>query len=225
MFNESTNPPPHKRYVAWLTCILAAIALLAQTNDDIGQCLAYDRTAIIAGEVWRLVTGHLTHWNADHLFWDIAMFMILGVIVERRNARHFAGLLAAAALAISAVLWFCHPAIVQYRGLSGIDSALFTYAAIMLSVEARQARRPALSRLILVSLAGFASKVGYEFVTGSTLFVSSSEAGFSPLASAHLIGGLVGAVGASASALRHSHRPVVQSTRIAAPVGSAVWTS
>lgn len=39
----------------------------------------YDRMAIIAGDYWRLLFGHWTHISAEHLFWDVLMFLVLSV--------------------------------------------------------------------------------------------------------------------------------------------------
>ena len=45
------------------------------------------RRALQAGEIWRLATCHLTHWNAEHLQWDLLMFVVLGAVCELRNPR------------------------------------------------------------------------------------------------------------------------------------------
>jgi rhomboid family GlyGly-CTERM serine protease len=178
----------------WLTLTLAAIAVVGQSDGDLGRYLAYDRTAIKAGEFWRLVTGHLAHWNADHLLWDVAMFATLGVILERRDCTSFTLAIIASIMAISAALWFGHPAINQYRGLSGIDSALFTHAAIRLTIEAWRTRRQMVCGLALFAVVGFTAKIVYELVSGNTFFVDSADAGFVPLPAVHVIGGLVGAL-------------------------------
>src|SRR5262249_26428433 len=96
------------------------------------------------------------------------------------------------AVAISAALWIGAPGISQYRGLSGIDSALFVLAALMLLNQLRQTERRLGASLVVAGLIGFVAKVGFEFATGITLFVDSSAAAFQPLPSVHLVGGLVG---------------------------------
>ncbi len=47
---------------------------------------------------------------------------------------------------------------------------------------------------LIALIAGFEAKLGYELVTGTTLFVDSSAAGFTPLPLVHAVGGLVGCV-------------------------------
>jgi membrane associated rhomboid family serine protease len=45
--------------------------------------LRYERSAVLAGEAWRLVTGHLVHADLVHLGWNV-----LGVlIVATRGGR------------------------------------------------------------------------------------------------------------------------------------------
>jgi rhomboid family GlyGly-CTERM serine protease len=183
------------------------MAVLAQTDASVSQYLASDRTAIQAGEIWRLVTGHFTHWSVDHLLWDLLMFITLGMIIENRDRTGFLVTLVASMMAISAVLWFCQPTIGQYRGLSGIDSALFTHAALLLYVSAHQANRRVVRGLIALALVGFAAKVAFEVFTGNTLFVDSAASGFVPLAIVHAVGGVVGAVSAICMWRSVSRRP------------------
>ena len=89
-----------------------------------------DRQAIQAGQAWRLLTGYLAHWSLDHLFWDVLMFVVLGCLVESRSRWRLIGLCLGSALAISAVCPVVADDIPICRGLSGIDTALFTYLAM-----------------------------------------------------------------------------------------------
>ena len=136
------------------------------------------------------------------------MFLLLGVIIELRSRSVFILVLIASSASISVVLWNCHPEIIEYRGLSGVDSALFTYAAILLYREAFQSGRMVICAAICLAILGFAAKVGYELLTGNVLFVDSKADGFVPVAIVHAVGGLVGAV--SVISMRRSvwSRPV-----------------
>jgi rhomboid family GlyGly-CTERM serine protease len=173
---------------------LAIFCIAAHAYVPLSDCLAYDRTAIQAGEVWRLLTGHLAHYRADHLLWDVLMFVVLGVMVERRNRGSFIVTVLASATAITAVLWFAYPEVTAYRGLSGIDSALFTSAAILLYVYGRRFNRPLVRLISAGLLAGFVAKVIYEIASGNTLFVDSTD--FVSLAAVHAAGGFVGVISA-----------------------------
>ncbi len=175
-----------------LTLTVAAAAIALQFVPDWLDAAAYDRAAIAGGEVWRLATGHLTHWNFDHLAWDALMFVVLGAVIERRSRREWLVIIAGSAAAISLWLWGGEPGVAQYRGLSGLDSALFTAVAIRILHEARRHGRSLLTGAIGMLLIGFGGKIGYEYVTGGTLFVDSSVAGFAPLPAVHAVGAAVG---------------------------------
>jgi rhomboid family GlyGly-CTERM serine protease len=147
----------------------------------LGGWLELDRAAVARGEVWRLLTGHWTHWTPDHLLWDSLAFLVLAALCEARISRkRLLAAVAGSALAVSASIWFL-PGIERYRGLSGIDSALFVLLAVTLLRERR-------SPLAGLALAAFLAKAAWEVSTGSTLFTETQGA-FVPVPLAHLIGG------------------------------------
>jgi rhomboid family GlyGly-CTERM serine protease len=123
------------RSVAPLTFTIAAVAVAAFFMPHVGEVLQYDRAAMLDGQWWRALTGHMVHWSGEHLFWDVAMFAVLGWVLERRGARQFALAGVAAAGTISGVLWFAQPEMPTYRGLSGVDTALFAMLAVTLLLE------------------------------------------------------------------------------------------
>jgi rhomboid family GlyGly-CTERM serine protease len=152
----------------------------------LGGWLELDRAAVARGEVWRLLTGHWTHWTVDHLVWDSLGFVVLAVLCETRVSRGRLLLgVAGSALAVSAGVWFLPEIehIARYRGLSGIDSALFVLLAVSLMRE-----RP----LAGLALAAFLGKSAWEVATGSTLFVQTGS--FVPVPLAHLVGGAWGLI-------------------------------
>jgi len=175
-----------------ITGIVSTLALTAFSIAGLGDQLAFDRTTIVAGEFWRLLTGHLTHWNGDHLTWDLLMFAVLGAMIERRSRWSLIAIVLAAAGSISAAVWLAQPQITQYRGLSGVDSALFTYVVAMLLTDARRSKQSLATAGILAVVAGFVGKLVWELSTGTTLFVDSAAANFTPLPLAHVVGGAVG---------------------------------
>jgi rhomboid family GlyGly-CTERM serine protease len=177
-----------------LAVAMAACAILASAGWT--GFLTYDRAAIADDELWRFVSGHLTHWNFDHLLWDVLAFVAAGAIIEGRSRRALSAALGLSALAISTTLWVWQPELASYRGLSGVDSALFTCAAVLLLDEARQHGNRRFAGAIGLALLGFLAKIGYELATGATLFVDSAAAGFTPLPLVHAVGGATGAIAA-----------------------------
>jgi len=178
--------------IPFVTVSLAMLAVVASLFGEWSQLLTFDRSAIATGELWRFVTGHLVHWNHDHLLWDVVVFGVLGILVERFDRRALVATLVLSAVAISAAVWMCDPLTVQYRGLSGVDSALFGFVAPMLFVESRRNRQTGVSWVVAALAAGFVAKVAFEIATGQTLFVDSAAAGFVPLPLVHAVGALVG---------------------------------
>jgi rhomboid family GlyGly-CTERM serine protease len=155
-----------------LTILTLAAALLP------GSSLELQR----GGAVWRIVTCHFTHFTYEQLAWDALVFLLLGLACARRDRGAFqATLLASVVIVPIAVLAFA-PNVMTYRGLSGIDSALF---ALLLTMEWRR------SWIVALCAAGFAMKVLFEMGTGATIFVSSGAA-FTPVPVAHLAGAAVG---------------------------------
>lgn len=191
-----------------ITILTAAVALLPEA----AALLQFDRSAIATGEFWRIVTGHCVHWNADHLFWDLTMFSLLGAICERRNQPRFAVVLLLATLAIPCSIGVLQPRFETYRGLSGLDSALFTLlAASLLEDKVREKHWPWVIGISLL-LFGFAAKILFETISGTTVFVDSAAASFEPVPLAHIIGALAGLSPACLDLIRHAGKNYTSGT-------------
>jgi len=184
------EPAARRLPVASLLFVVLAATLYAWPGS--ADWLQYDRTAILHGEVWRVLTGHLVHWSGNQLFWDGLALGFLGWLCERDALASFLRCFVVSAILISLVLWFAAPWMATYRGLSGIDSALFALVAVRLGREAFFDRQWFKLTLIAIVAGGFALKVGYEFASGATLFVDSSGGGMIPVPLAHVVGALVG---------------------------------
>ena len=189
--DEPSRTREHLHLATLRLSVAAVAALMVAGWTDV---LTYDRSAIADGQLWRLFTGHLTHWNLDHLLWDVLAFFALGALIEQRSRRTFLAALGLSTVAISATLMVGQPALIEYRGLSGIDSGLFTAAAVLLFGEVWRKGKKLLAGAIVLAMLGFLAKIAYELTTGATLFVDSAAAGFVPLPLAHAVGGAAGIV-------------------------------
>ncbi|MGH7411347.1 MAG: rhombosortase, partial [Candidatus Methylomirabilis sp.] len=156
--------------------------------------LQYDRAAIAAGELWRILSGHWTHVSADHLFWNVLAFVVLGAIGERSSRVRFYTCLVGSAVVIPVALWTALPQLRTYRGLSGIDSALFALLAVTLMKDVIHARRWTWVTGLSAVFLAFIGKVGFEMATGRTIFVDSTAAHMLPVPLAHCIGAVVGVI-------------------------------
>lgn len=188
--NHPPRPPMSSR-IPWLTFALAAAAVAIHGIPGATAALQFERAAVAGGEAWRWFTGHLTHFDANHLAWDVSVLMGLGWTCEREARDRCALALALAAPAISGAVWFFQPQFQVYRGLSGIDSALFGLLAGLLLCRPQRIAKTA----AIMALLGIGAKSIFEIATASTLFAEGT--GYAPVPLAHLVGlgtGLVAAL-------------------------------
>lgn len=164
--------------LALLMCVFAVF------NDQVTPWLQFDRQAILAGEWWRLWSGHLLHTNSWHLLMNLAGLVVI-IMLHGNYYRScvFAFLLFAGVTLISLALLFWSPAISLYVGLSGWLHALLVYGAC------EDVRRQWSSGWLI--LAGVAAKVGWEQWQGaSSDLVMLIEADVA--VDAHLYGAITG---------------------------------
>ena len=175
-----------------LTVAILSLALMCSTS--LSEILQFDREAVAAGQLWRVVTGHLTHWNLDHLFWDGVVFVVLGGLCERQQHGRFILCLTAVAFLIPASMWLLLPELHTYRGLSGLDTALFTMLASGILAKKWAAREWRWVTIIVGLMILLGLKVAFEVFTGGTIFVNAATANFQPVPLAHVVGAVAGIV-------------------------------
>jgi len=173
---------------------LAAIALLLQAVDA-GALLEYRRGLLVA-QPWRLMSGHLVHINWMHALVNcIALVIVARLFAPELSAlRQIAVLVVAAFVVGSGLAWF-YPAVLWYRGLSGILHALFFAGAVAWLVASLRAQ-PRSARSIVVPallVAGGWVKVAIEQPAGGTL-PHAEWLGAAVVPQAHLLGAACGSV-------------------------------
>lgn len=201
---ESAAETSHGRMIARrlpvYTILLGLPALFLGFSPVLSQVCQYDYHAIANGQVWRLITQHWTHWNGDHLFWDLITFIGLGAACEYRDRKSFIRVIAPTSVVISLALFTAQPSLLICRGLSGLDSALFGLLITRLYLDQGRTNRP-LRTLCLTAAALFFVKTLIETGTGTTLFVDSRQALMIPVPLCHLSGFISGCLLASPSSL------------------------
>jgi rhomboid family GlyGly-CTERM serine protease len=173
---------------------------LAFAWPALARLLIYQRADLLAGQVWRLWTGHLVHYNPGHLFWDLAVFLPAGVWLERIVPRLARGFYLLAPPAISLALFLGEPALSRYAGLSGIATGLLVLLALV--QWRRDARAPVWfwpAVLLLVAV-----KILMEALSSEPL-LARFEPGVRVVTLAH-VGGVVCAVIAFLAARRWAGR-------------------
>ena len=173
-----------------LTVIAAsAAAFLSSALTSALQLVPSDMTACS----WQWLTCHLTHWSFDQLFWDVMAFGVLGYLCEQTGRFRMVSLLVVSSFVVALSVAMIHPELVSYRGLSGVDSALFAYLACYV-VETGSRNRDRMWALGgAVAWLVFVGKVTFEFFTGQTLFVDSA-ADFQSVPISHVAGALSGSL-------------------------------
>lgn len=148
--------------------------------------LVYDRDHIIAGEFWRLFTGHFVHWNLNHLALNVAALAIWIPLCARTwSWQAWAGVLLLLCGGISAGLWLLWPDTWRYAGFSGVAHGLF-----VLGLAPQLRRGDWLAGACLLYLV---FKVSFEQWQGAPL--SGSDAiGVRVATEAHLLGTMAAGV-------------------------------
>lgn len=173
-----------------LTILLSLFAIVAWTSPLLSQWMELNYLLVADGQWWRLWTGHLTHYDGSHLFWDLLMFAVLGAACEEKHPRRFGFGLIVMMAGVAGIVGLRCDEITVYRGLSGLDTGLFVWFV------ADQCRRCWMERDRLAALVwssavlGLISKLVFEATTGQTLFVESAN--FTPMVESHLAGAALG---------------------------------
>lgn len=208
-----------------LTWLLGITAIAISVSAGFQELLQFDAVAIAGGEYWRFLTGHLVHWNFDHLFWDLSVFVVLGALCERRSRKGFLACVFGSAAAISLYLLVALPELPIYRGLSGIDTGLFVLLGVSLLTDARASGNRTLQWLIAAAMLGLFGKTVYEFGSEATIFVDYATADFVPITMAHVLGALVGlAVGLATQHRCCTPRTVEGRQRPETMWGQTIWS-
>lgn len=182
----------------WTTLILSAVMVGAHLLFGPASALwVFDRGAILEGELWRLLSGHLVHTDTEHLTLNLVAFLVLGGSLESLLGwpwwKHL-GVLLVGSVAIDLAIFLFLPGLDLYCGLSGTLNALLT----VLLVKGWSLTESPLYPLIGV---GAVAKIIVEALLGTALFSSTA---WPPLPLAHAAGFAAGLVfaGCIASTLR-----------------------
>lgn len=185
--------PPGNWYLPFVVPgIIAGLAGLAELAGETGRsALRYDRAAIEAGEIWRLLTGHLVHLGPSHLAMNVLALAILAAVLPALATWRqwlLAGVLST--LSIDIGLFVFNPSVAWYVGLSGMLHG-FWAAGVLLALQQRRMEALPLAALLLI-------KLGYEWIAGP-IPLSGEVAAGPVVTQAHLWGAAGGALFALSS--------------------------
>ena len=117
---------------AWLVGLLAAALVLLWLIGESGrELLRYERAAVLQGQYWRLLTGHLVHGSGQHLVLNaVGLGLIAALFPREYSLRGWLLVLAGSVVIIDAGVVLLEPQLQWYVGLSGVLHGALAAGAI-----------------------------------------------------------------------------------------------
>src|SRR5579859_2752654 len=161
-----------------------ALLLLPELAGDAGRAaLRYDRTALAAGQWWRLLSAHIVHLDLDHAVLNsLGLVLMWALFARDYRPLQWLVIVLGAIAAIDAGLWLRDSTIAWYVGSSG------ALHGVMAAGTVAHLRRRDLDGWILAVF--IVLKLAYEQSAGALPF-SDSPSGV--VVDAHLFGTIGGA--------------------------------
>lgn len=187
MRQRAEAPAISLRQASWLLGLLCvAVVLIALGGEPVRLALRYERAAVLAGEFWRLVTGHLVHSSAAHLLLNLAgLGLIAGLFPKDYSLGQWLLIAAASLVFIDLGFVFYEPQLQWYVGLSGVLHGLLAAGAV---AWWRHESWP----LALILSVIFVAKLAWEQVHGALPFSGDMAV----IVAAHLYGAIGGVLAA-----------------------------
>ena len=194
---------PNRSGLWLLGLVLLTLVLLSLLGEDARLALRYEREAVLQGEYWRLVTGHLVHGSTQHLLLNGAgLGLIAALFPHDYSWRAWLLIALFSLLAIDIGFVFYEPQLFWYVGLSGVLHGALAAGAI---AWGRHESRP----LAVLLSAIFVGKLAWEQWQGALPL----SGGLPVVVDAHLYGALGGAL-AGLMLWLQAHRQVAVKSRI-----------
>lgn len=182
----------HARPGTWTPPIALALlmAVLQLLPAEALQALRYDRAAILAGQLWRLVTGHLVHADFVHLAWNVAGLALVAWLFAREfDLRGWLVILAASTAGVDLGFLVLEPQLASYVGFSGLLHGLAAAGVFVWLARYRDAATAIVAAFL-------AAKLAWEHVMGPMPFTSQTLA-LPTIYQAHTYGACGGLIAAA----------------------------
>jgi rhomboid family GlyGly-CTERM serine protease len=202
---------PYHR-LPWVSAALTLAAVAVQLHPELAQRLALVPSGLRKGELWRLLTGHITHFNGAHAVGDIAAFAAWATAVEVRSRRLLVRTLLISALLVSVLILAVYPSLGEYRGLSAIDCTLAATLMAWGFDDPRLRRYPGPFMALSLCAGGLLAKTIFEFVHGHAILAPDLGRSVGLLPGAHAFGIVAGLL-AFTSWRRAGPRPICSPSR------------
>lgn len=172
----------------WRIPVFLAVLALALTavGRRAGDRLDYDRDAILAGEVWRIVTAHVVHFQWPHLAMNLAGLCLVWLLFGRRlSSAQWMAVSTACMVGVGAAVLLFHPEVSSAAGLSALLHGMFAAGALAGILAGH--------RLEWIPLVLLTAKLVWEAAVGP-LPGSEAVAGGPVFVEAHLYGAIFGTI-------------------------------
>ncbi len=174
--------------VARATIAIAALGLLfLAIGDPAREWFQYDRDAVLAGEIWRLLTAHLVHLGVGHGALNlVALFLVFWLLGREFTLAQWAWVSGLAVTMIAVGFVWLRPELQWYVGLSGL---LHGWLAAGAARRLWRGQKDGLILLAAVLVKGFYEQLagplpGSELASGGPVIVDAHWFG--------ILGGLIG---------------------------------
>jgi rhomboid family GlyGly-CTERM serine protease len=148
------------RWQDWWLPVAIGLALPAIQAGASIDAWRYDRSAVLAHQWWRLVTGHLVHADARHLGWNLlGLALVWWLFANQYTVRAWVAILLASTVAIDAGFLVLMPDLEWYVGFSGVLHGMMAAGLLAWLVRTRDP----LTWLVAVL---FAAKLVWEHAVG-----------------------------------------------------------
>ena len=161
---------PRFRPLDWLLpfAIVVVLLLVMLGGERAAAALRFERDAVLAGEAWRLVTGHLVHADRSHLVWNVlGLGLVFALFAGEYSPRGWIAVMLASTAAIDLGFLAFEPQLAWYVGLSGVLHGLMA-AGLIAWLPAR--RDP----LTMGVAALFVGKLAWEHLRGPLPFTAGT---------------------------------------------------
>jgi rhomboid family GlyGly-CTERM serine protease len=178
--------PGHQIGIGWwlIGLALGAMVLLWWVGDKAEMALRYDRPQIVAGQYWRLITGHWVHGGLRHMALNgLGAVVIAFLFLRTYSVLQWVFILALSMLAIDLGFLLLEPQLKWYVGASGVLHGALAAGAI--AWWRTESRTMALTLSAIVF-----GKLAWEQVHGALPLAGEMPV----IVDAHLYGAIGGAI-------------------------------
>ena len=158
----------HSAVAVFPVVLVAVLLAFHGLGADALPVLRYERSAVLSGEAWRLVTGHLVHADMVHLGWNALGVLIVAFLFARDYSwRQWLVILGVSIATTDLGFLLLEPRLEWYVGFSGVLHGLMAAGLVAWLRTSRDA-------ITWIVTGLFAAKLAWEHFAGPLPFTAAS---------------------------------------------------